>query len=104
MQVSICVDIQFNPDSLFPNLGPDIALCPGSVVTLFTGNTFDAYVWQDMSTADSLIISSAGTYMVTVSDECGTGSDTVLVSANGAPPELNLAWIICGVTALHFRR
>ncbi|HZV44270.1 MAG TPA: hypothetical protein VFF90_07320, partial [Saprospiraceae bacterium] len=84
------VNIQVNPDSLYPNLGPDIALCPGNSTTLYAGNNYDAYLWQDMSTADSLNVSSAGIYIVTVSNACGTGTDTVLVSANGAPPQLSL--------------
>jgi len=85
------VDILFNPDTLSPNLGTDIALCPGNSFTLFAGDTFDTYLWQDMSTADSLVVSSPGTYTVTVSTECGTGADTVLVSASGIPPQLDLA-------------
>jgi hypothetical protein len=84
------VNIQVNPDSLYPNLGPDIALCPGNTTTLFAGDAFDTYLWQDLSTADSLNVSSAGTYIVTVSNACGTGTDTVFVSANGAPPQLSL--------------
>ncbi len=85
------VNIQFNADSLFPDLGPDIALCPGNSIILFAGNNFDTYQWQDMSSADSLVVSSPGMYIVTVSNQCGTGIDTVIVSASGTPPQLNLA-------------
>jgi gliding motility-associated-like protein len=82
--------VQFNPDTLYPNLGPDFGLCPGNSITLFAGNTFDAYLWQDMSTADTLLISSPGMYIVNVSNGCGSGIDTVIVSGNGTPPQLNL--------------
>jgi len=84
------VDIQFNPDTLYPNLGPDFGLCPGNSITLFTGNTFENYLWQDLSTADTLIVSSPGLYIVTVSTACGTGIDSIIVSGNGTPPQLNL--------------
>ncbi|MGB3081080.1 MAG: gliding motility-associated C-terminal domain-containing protein, partial [Saprospiraceae bacterium] len=84
------INIQFNADSLFPNLGPDIALCPGNSVTLYAGNTFDTYQWQDMSSADSLVVSTPGMYVVTVTTACGTGVDTVIVSGSGTPPQLNL--------------
>lgn len=84
------VNIQLNPDSLYPNLGPDVTLCPGNSVTLFAGNTFDTYLWQNMSDADSLIVSAPGIYAVTVSDACGMGVDTVLVVASGTPPQLDM--------------
>ena len=84
------VNIQFNPDSLYPDLGPDVALCPGNSVTLFAGNAFDTYLWQDMSVADSLIVSVPGMYTVTVSDACGMGVDTILVVASGTPPQIDM--------------
>ncbi|MGB4849158.1 MAG: gliding motility-associated C-terminal domain-containing protein [Saprospiraceae bacterium] len=84
------INFQFNADTLFPNLGPDIALCPGNSATLYAGDTFDSYQWQDMSSADSLVVSSPGIYVVSVSSACGTGIDSVLVFASGTPPQLNL--------------
>lgn len=84
------VNIQLNPVSLYPDLGPDVALCPGNMVTLFAGNSFDTYLWQNMSDADSFVVSAPGMYTVTVSDACGMGVDTVLVFASGTPPQLNL--------------
>lgn len=84
------INIQLNPELLYPNLGPDVPLCPGNSVTIFAGNTFDTYLWQNMSDADSLIVSAPGLYAVTVSDECGMGVDTILVFTSGTPPQLDM--------------
>jgi hypothetical protein len=66
------VSVGFSPDTLLPDLGPDIALCPGQTATLFAGDEYVAYLWQDMSTADLLVVSSPGMYAVLVSNSCGT--------------------------------
>lgn len=84
-------DVIFNPDTLFPGLGPDFGLCPGNSITLNPGNMFDSYLWQDLSTADTLVVSVPGVYIVNVSTACGTGTDTLNVSGNGIPPQLNLS-------------
>ncbi len=55
------------------------AICPDSTTTLFaTGIAGGAtYLWNNGSTADSLVVSVAGTYWVTASTGLCLGSDTV---------------------------
>jgi len=62
-------------------LGPDLALCPGDQDTLRAVAGFQNYLWQDGSTASSLIVKAAGEYSVAVTDICGrVQRDTVRVT------------------------
>ncbi len=52
------------------------SLCPGETVTL-TSSTADTYLWSNGATTQSIVVSAAGTYFVTVTntDPCnGTGA------------------------------
>jgi PKD repeat protein len=64
------------------------ALCPGDMVTL-TSSTADTYLWSNSMTTQSITVSAAGTYFVTVTNTnaCnGTGaSSSVTVTALTAP-------------------
>lgn len=62
-----------------PNLGPDRSICTGTTLTIYPG-AFNTYEWQDMSTAESLVITAPGTYFVKVTDayQC-SASDTMVV-------------------------
>lgn len=82
--------LTFEPVVTPPDLGPDIVLCPGASVSLHAHSDGANYLWQDMSTADSLIVTNAGTYIVKVFNSCSTFSDTVVVSLNDSPPVVNL--------------
>ncbi|MEO5905254.1 MAG: hypothetical protein ABIQ11_00910, partial [Saprospiraceae bacterium] len=72
------------------NLGADINLCPGEQYIFDPGVDQVNYVWQDMSTADTLIVSSSGIYHLQVSNVCDTTADTVMVVVNDSPPVVNL--------------
>jgi len=66
-------------------LGADVMQCDGSV-TLDAQNSGASYVWSDMSTAQTLSVSSTGTYNVTVTDGNGcTGMDTINITINPVP-------------------
>ncbi|HUR31786.1 MAG TPA: gliding motility-associated C-terminal domain-containing protein [Saprospiraceae bacterium] len=73
-----------------PDLGPDIQLCPGGQYTFYAEGTNVNYLWQDLSTADSLIVSQAGIYVLQMSNSCNAVSDTVVVTGNSNPPSINL--------------
>ncbi len=65
------------------NLGPNITQC-GGTVTLDAGNPGDSYIWSDGSTSQTLVVSTSGTYSVTVSDggQCtATGSIEVYIKS-----------------------
>ncbi len=82
--------VQFE-DLLLPvNLGPDVSLCPGEQLILYAGDEGASHLWQDGSTADSLVLNGPGDYHVTVSNSCFTFSDTIHVDIGNTPPSINL--------------
>lgn len=80
--------ITVNPASLSSNLissnGPT-ALCPGQSVILSSVPNL-TYVWSNNQTTQSITVSSAGNYAVTVTDgSCSATSTIVTVTTNNAP-------------------
>jgi hypothetical protein len=73
-----------------PNLGADVNLCPGEQYIFYAGVTGVNYLWQDGSTADSLLVSGAGIYAVTISDACTSAFDSVTVTISNNPPQVDL--------------
>jgi gliding motility-associated-like protein len=72
------------------NLGPDTIFCNGLLTldpNLFGPNL--SYMWQDGSTSPTYTVGITGNYYVTVSDSCGSVSDTINVIITG-PPQLVL--------------
>ena len=61
------------------NLGPDTTLCQGETMELQAGAADMHMVWSDESNGTAFTVSSAGIYWVTVSNNCGTASDSVTV-------------------------
>lgn len=79
---SIQVTFLPNPD---PNLGPDMAFCNGNSVSLDAG-IYAGYVWSDGSTNQTLDVSAAGTYSVTVTSTEGcVGNDAILLTIQPDP-------------------
>ena len=68
------------------DLGPDTAICAGSVVELKTSEPYISYIWQDNSNSSSYITGSAGQYSVEATDihSC-VNSDTIEVVVNPLP-------------------
>jgi hypothetical protein len=68
------------------NLGLDTAICQGSTLTLDAQNTGSTYTWSNNSSNQTLAVTTAGTYSVTVKDANGCkGSDAIVVSVNALP-------------------
>ncbi|PKP22362.1 MAG: hypothetical protein CVU05_04230 [Bacteroidetes bacterium HGW-Bacteroidetes-21] len=64
------------------NLGADINICSGSTV-LDAGSGFSSYLWSTGATTQTITVSTAGTYAVTVTHPtCGTSNDAVNVTFN----------------------
>ncbi|MFN8711309.1 MAG: kelch repeat-containing protein [Bacteroidota bacterium] len=61
-------------------LGADTTLCPGAVLTLDAQNTGANYIWNNGATSQSILVSDAGTYAVTVTSQNCIAADTVNVS------------------------
>ncbi len=72
------------------NAGPDLSKCPGDSVTIDAGAGFTAYLWNTGATTQTIRVSTAAQYIVTVTNAEGcSASDTVNVS-NFALPVVNL--------------
>lgn len=69
------------------DLGPDVANCDGQPVTLDAGGSAsDSYLWNDNSTAQTLVATTSGTYSVTVTNAAGcSAADTVVVVIGEVP-------------------
>lgn len=59
-------------------------LCPDSTLTLRPQSGYTNYTWQDGSTADTLLVTTPGTYTVSAATTCGTPPSTT-VSIQQAP-------------------
>jgi gliding motility-associated-like protein len=71
------------------NLGNDTLVC-GAFSRVLNVTQFGAtYQWQDNSTAGTFTITQPGTYYVTVTNLCGTDSDTLLITS-GSTPSVNI--------------
>jgi len=67
------------------NLGNDTSICSGDTIILDAGNAGAGYLWSTGASTQTINISSAGTYDVTVTDASGCiGRDTIIV---GVSPE-----------------
>ena len=64
----LTVDNINNPVNV--SLGGNQFICPGQTVTLNPGN-FASYLWQDLSTSPTFMVSQTGTYSVVVTDQDG---------------------------------
>ncbi len=63
------------------DLGNDTSLCNGDEISLFAGNAYVAYLWNNGTTLSSITVGQGGTYSVTATqaDGCtGNGSITLL--------------------------
>nr|MDQ3017352.1 gliding motility-associated C-terminal domain-containing protein [Bacteroidota bacterium] len=84
------VNVIYKGVLLPPDLGPDFNLCPGVQAILYSDTNADQYLWQDNTTADTLVINNLGLYHVTVSNGCYTYADTVVVGLENDPPVIVL--------------
>ncbi|MGB3079850.1 MAG: gliding motility-associated C-terminal domain-containing protein [Saprospiraceae bacterium] len=72
------------------DLGHDTSLCSGQSITLSVPFTNVSIDWSDGSVSSVLNVNNPGTVYATISNVCGTSSDTVIVSALPAIPSLDL--------------
>ena len=68
------------------NLGSDAILCSGSTITLNAGNPGSSYLYSNSATAQTTVVSIAGTYSVRVTNSSGCiGRDTIVLTAATSP-------------------
>lgn len=69
-----------------PAIAGPTGVCPASSATLSLPESYAAYLWSDMSNADTLLINNSGAFAVTVTDTFGCqGSASFTVAAFPAP-------------------
>ena len=67
-----------SPPSL--NLGEDTCLIGNQSINLSPGPEFQQYLWQDGSTSTTLTARFPGIYWVTVSNQCGSATDSLIIT------------------------
>jgi len=83
-QGSDTVEVTLSPLSV--SLGPDFILCTGSQATLDGGPGAVGYAWNTGSSGQTILVTQAGSYSVTVVDGFGcTASDAIVVSPGIRP-------------------
>lgn len=79
------------PPSPF-TLGADMTLCEGRDTVLIGPNSapFIQYQWQDSSTSPSFTVQEAGSYHLTIENQCGAERDTVEIAYLRPPAPFSL--------------
>ena len=78
------INITFNTQPNV-NLGKDTILCAGTSLTIDAKNSGMTYKWSTGVITQSIIVTSTGSYAVTVSNGPCTDRDTILVTFNTQP-------------------
>ena len=76
-------------NSISVDLGNDTTLCSGDTLTLSANALSASYTWQDNSNNSTFNVTETGSYWVTVSNFCGTGSDTINVAVDEVTANLS---------------
>ena len=71
------------------NWGSTISFCQGNSITLNAANANSTYVWSNGASTPSITVNISGTYWVSVTNQCGTTSDTIQVIVDN-PINVNL--------------
>ena len=77
--------VNYDNPPLAIDFGKDTVLCPGQSLTLSTPQPNFDHLWHDNSTQSTFSLTAAGTYWVTVSNNCGMASDTISVTTDVLP-------------------
>ncbi|MDQ3108632.1 MAG: M43 family zinc metalloprotease [Bacteroidota bacterium] len=72
------------------NLGSDVTVCLNHTTVLNAGNGYSTYTWQNGWTGQTFTAYTSGTYWVTVTGPCYTGTDTITVIADESSIPLDL--------------
>lgn len=84
--VSDTLEYEVESDLEF-SLGEDESICLGETITLDASEIAGEYLWQDGSTNPNFLVTSPGTFGVTITSECGIVSDEIEITS-GADFEL----------------
>jgi len=84
------IEVEYIDALVPPAFGPDVSLCPGEQIVLHANNQGASYLWQDFTTADSILVTTSGTYFVQIFNSCFLVADTIAVTVNASPPQVDL--------------
>ncbi len=80
------VTVTVTSNSLSPQISPStINICPGGSADIDVGTGYDTYTWSTSATTQAINVSTAGTYIVTVTLGTCSGVDSVEVTDNNIP-------------------
>lgn len=68
------------------DLGPDITICEGNIVTLEPTQDYISYTWQNNSHDSTFTAYASGSYWLTAGDGCTITTDTVHVTMTSSIP------------------
>jgi gliding motility-associated-like protein len=78
------------------DLGVDQTICAGDTVTLSPGSGYSSYFWSNFTSNPSLVVTTSGTYSVTVSDGTCSAVDTIDITVlNNADATISSAGPYC---------
>jgi hypothetical protein len=78
--IYLIIEITFSP-TLKLDLGKDTILCYGELLTLGANIQAENYIWSNGSTQSTIEAEAPGTYSLTISNDCGSISDTIVLDA-----------------------
>jgi PKD repeat protein len=62
-----------------------MTICTGGSALLTSTMPATTYSWTGGSTNDSLVVTTGGTYTLNITDACGTGSQSIVITQNTVP-------------------
>ena len=74
--------VSLKPNTIIPlNLGADITICDGQTTSITTSYSAPEYThqWSTGSTSETIVVSDPGTYTLTITGNCETGTDAIEV-------------------------
>ncbi|MDA0309299.1 MAG: gliding motility-associated C-terminal domain-containing protein [Bacteroidetes bacterium] len=71
------------------NMRDDSLVCPGDTALLTTNGTTGPLVWNTGSTADTILVTTGGWYLVTWNGACGSTTDSIFIKQL-TPGQINL--------------
>ncbi|MCB9235802.1 MAG: T9SS type A sorting domain-containing protein [Bacteroidia bacterium] len=74
----------------FVNLGPDVVICGGETACVYAGSGWDVLTWSVPNAADSLCVTTGGTWWVDVVDTNGCTATDTFISILDPLPLVNL--------------
>ncbi|MEP7317833.1 MAG: T9SS type A sorting domain-containing protein [Panacibacter sp.] len=83
---TVTVTVNPKPAPVITPSGVTTNLCPGATVTLDAGAGYTTYLWSNAATTQSVLVSTAGNYTVTVSNAYG---------CNGTSTATNVTYVAC---------